>query len=81
VHEDGFHVQRQRDGELEFRRPDGRVLPHAPALPAVSSDGLTSEHVAAGVSVDGRGLTATGTGERLDLGYAIDVLHPRAIGS
>jgi hypothetical protein len=34
------------DGELEFRRPDGRVVPEV--------------------------------GERLDVGYAIDVLHPLA---
>src|SRR5205814_8486278 len=35
VHEDGFEVERRTDGELECRRPDGRVLPNSPALPAV----------------------------------------------
>src|SRR5437660_31704 len=30
VHEDGFQVERLADGELQFRRPNGRVLPNAP---------------------------------------------------
>jgi hypothetical protein len=42
VHEEGFQVDRQPDGALRFRWPDGQA------------------------------------GGRLDLGYAIDVLHPPA---
>ncbi|MGI9295387.1 MAG: DUF222 domain-containing protein [Pseudomonadales bacterium] len=30
VHEGGFAVQRNRDGQLTFTRPDGKVLEHAP---------------------------------------------------
>jgi hypothetical protein len=30
VHEDGFSVQRTRDGSFEFRRPDHRLIPQAP---------------------------------------------------
>ena len=30
VHEEGYHVERQADGELRFRRPDGRPLPDIP---------------------------------------------------
>src|SRR5213079_2895575 len=30
VHEEGFQVDRQPDGELRFRRPDGRPLPEVP---------------------------------------------------
>src|SRR5204863_2060020 len=30
VHEEGYQVERQPDGELHFRRPDGRVLPEVP---------------------------------------------------
>src|SRR2546423_134211 len=30
VHEEGYQVERQPDGELRFRRPDGRVLPEVP---------------------------------------------------
>jgi hypothetical protein len=35
VHEEGYQVERRPDGELRFRRPDGRPLPESPALPAV----------------------------------------------
>jgi len=83
VHEDGFHVVRLADGELEFRRPDGRVLPNAPTLPRVAPDGgeaLSRDNLAGGVHVDARTLLPSWTGERLDVRYAIDVLHPRAIG-
>src|SRR5206468_12774727 len=38
VHEEGYGVERQADGELRFRRPDGRPLPHVPPLVAVPSD-------------------------------------------
>src|SRR6266550_460668 len=30
VHEEGYQVDRQPDGELQFRRPDGRLLPEVP---------------------------------------------------
>ncbi|OLB04917.1 MAG: hypothetical protein AUH14_09915 [Candidatus Rokubacteria bacterium 13_2_20CM_69_15_1] len=30
VHEEGYQVDRQPDGELWFRRPDGRLLPEVP---------------------------------------------------
>src|SRR6185503_10701403 len=33
VHEDGFQVERLPDGELRFRRPDGRVLLEVPQPP------------------------------------------------
>jgi 5-methylcytosine-specific restriction endonuclease McrA len=30
VHEDGYQVAREADGALQFRRPDGRLLPAVP---------------------------------------------------
>src|SRR5437667_1071329 len=33
VHDEGYQVDRQPDGELRFRRPDGRVLPEVPRAP------------------------------------------------
>src|SRR5437867_3764363 len=33
VHDEGYQVDRQPDGELRFRRPDGRVLPEVPRPP------------------------------------------------
>src|SRR5436309_9948564 len=35
VHEVGYQVERQPEGELRFRRPDGRPLPESPHLPEV----------------------------------------------
>jgi Domain of unknown function (DUF222)/HNH endonuclease len=47
VHEEGFQVERQANGELVFRRPDGRPLsevPAAPAVPAEPCDVLREQH-------------------------------------
>src|SRR5687768_9922478 len=44
IHEEGFHVERERDGALCFRWPDGRHLPDVPpasALPADPADDLS----------------------------------------
>ena len=38
VHEEGYQVDRQPDGELRFRRPDGRLLPDVPPPAAVPAD-------------------------------------------
>src|SRR5436190_22244307 len=38
VHEEGYQVERQPDGELHFRRPDGRVLPEVPLPHEVPDD-------------------------------------------
>ena len=39
VHEDGYHLDRQPDGALRFRRPDGRVIPEIPLPPpAIPAD-------------------------------------------
>src|SRR5437773_8719822 len=40
VHEEGYEVAPQPDGALEFRRPDGRVLPDVPSAPVVPADSL-----------------------------------------
>jgi len=82
VHEEGYQVERQIDGELRFRRPDGRLLPDIPAPPAIADDpvqALRARNEAAGLHIDGRTSRAGWVGERLDVGRAIDVLHPRAL--
>jgi 5-methylcytosine-specific restriction endonuclease McrA len=81
VHEDGYAVERHADGELRFRRPDGRLLPHVPppaAVPADPVDALRAGNDARGLSIDARTSRPGWLGERLDVGYAIDVLHPLA---
>ncbi len=81
VHEEGYQVERRPDGELRFRRPDGRPLPEIPALPAVPSDPvgmLRARHEERGLDVHARTSMPGWLGERLDVGWAIDVLHPLA---
>jgi hypothetical protein len=80
VHEEGCGVERHADGALGFRRPDGRPLPEVPPPASVSEDpvrALLARQDAQGVHIDGRTSLPLWHGERLDVGYAIDVLHPR----
>ena len=84
VHEEGFEVERRADGELCFRRPDGRPLPDVPspaAVPANPTDTLQVQNDAAGLRINAHTAMPGWQGERLDVGYAISVLHPRAISS
>ena len=81
VHEEGYQVDRQPDGELSFRRPDGRLLPEVPPPLDVLGDPveiLRGQHDAEGLVLHARTATPGWLGERLDVGWAIDVLHPLA---
>jgi len=81
VHEEGFQVERLPDGELEFRHPNGWVLPQAPSSPGAPENAeeiLRAQN--AGVRLDATSLRPNWSGERPNLGYVIDVMHPRAIG-
>jgi len=81
VHEEGYEVDHQPDGALCFRRPDGRLLPDVPPPPAVPADPvqtLCARHAAQGLRLDARTTCPGWLGERLDVGWAIDVLHPLA---
>ena len=81
VHEEGYQVERQADGDLRFRRPDGRPLPQVPPPAAVPSDpvnALRAAHDAQGLHVHARTAMPGWLGDRLDVVYAIDVLHPLA---
>ena len=83
VHEEGYEVDRQPDGELRFRRPDGRLLAEVPPPPEIASDPLgvlRARHQAAGLDLHAHTTTPGWLGERLDVSWAIDVLHPRATG-
>ena len=82
VHEEGYQVDRLSDGALRFRRPDGRLLPDVPPPPAIPENPVQTlriRNAAAGLRLDGRTLCPTSPSERLDVGYAIDVLHPPAL--
>jgi Domain of unknown function (DUF222)/HNH endonuclease len=81
VHEEGYQVERLPGGELRFRRPDGRLLPEVPHSAAVPGDPvwlLRTRHEEDGLNLHARTAMPGWIGERLDVGYAIDVLHPRA---
>ena len=81
VHEEGYRVDRQPDGALRFRRPDGQLLPEVPPpapVPADPAQALRAKHEAQGLRLDARTTTPGWLGEHLDVGWAIDVLHPRA---
>jgi hypothetical protein len=82
IHEEGYQVERQPDGELRFWRPDGRLLANVPPPPAIPDDAvkaLRARNEAAGLHLDAQTTCPGWLGERLDVGWAIDVLHPRAL--
>ncbi len=87
VHEEGYQVDREPDGTLRFRRPDGRPLPEVPpplAIPVDPVKALRERHAAQGLRLHARTSCPGWLGERLDVGWAIDVLHPlatRGVGS
>src|SRR5437870_5381571 len=79
VHEEGYEVDRQPDGDLRFRRPDGRLLPEVPpsvAMPADPVQALRALHDAQGLRLHARTAIPGWLGERLNVGWAIDVMHP-----
>jgi hypothetical protein len=78
VHEGGFSLVRKPDGELVFRRPDGRVVPSAPSPARGSCAELREGNRAAGVEVLPGALHSLGRGERYDRGLAVAGLLARA---
>jgi hypothetical protein len=81
VHEEGVQVEREPDGELRFRGRAGQPLPEVPPAPRVADDPLgvlRSWNRVGGADLHAHTATPQWLGERLDVGYAIDVLHPRA---
>ena len=81
VHEEGFQIERQPEGELQFRTPHGWLIPDVPP-PVDGPDDpvhiIRAQNEAAGLGLDAHTATPGWLGERLDVGYAIDVLHPLA---
>src|SRR5256712_4957377 len=81
VHEEGYYIERQPDGTLRFRRPDGRSLPDVPlpvTVPADPVQALKTRHEVQGLRLHARTACPAWLGESLDVGWAIDVLHPLA---
>ena len=81
VHEEGYQVEREPDDTLRFRRPDGRLVPEVPPAAPVPADpvgALRARHEAQGLRIHARTARPSWLGERLDVIWAIDVLHPLA---
>jgi Domain of unknown function (DUF222)/HNH endonuclease len=79
VHEEGYQVTRENDGKLSFCRLDGRPLLDVPAAATAPTDPagtLRARHGADGLHIDARTSRPGWLGERLDLGWAIDILRP-----
>ena len=84
VHEEGYQVERQADGELRFRHPYGYEIPFVPLRMAIPDDpveAIRARNEAEGAQLDAHSATPGWLGERLDVGYALDVLHPLAINA
>jgi hypothetical protein len=81
VHEGGFRVERDADGTVTFYRPDGVRLDPVPPVPAWSDRdpdplGPTAARMrAAGVPTGPRTCTPICDGQRVDVGWVIDVLR------
>jgi 5-methylcytosine-specific restriction endonuclease McrA len=81
VHEEGYQVERQPDGELRFRQPNGEPLREVPDPPILDGDPVEivrARNEADGLEIHARTAMPTWLGEPLDVGYVIDVLHPLA---
>ena len=79
VHEERFTVELRDDGEARFFRPDGRPIPVVPPAPSWAGTALasTDAHLkTSGIMIDKDTATPDWLGERLDLDWAITVLHP-----
>jgi hypothetical protein len=82
VHEEGYRMERDAEGELRFQTPGGHPLPEVPPPWVVSEDAveeLRAFNEALGLRPGANAMRPTWGGERLDVAWAIGVLHPRAL--
>ena len=80
VHEEGFGIELLGNGQVVVRHPAGWSLPDAPSAPTWSGPplGPTKARLEIeGLVIDGDTPTPSWQGERLDLDWAMLVLHPR----
>ena len=77
VHEEGFTVRLDPAGDAEFCWPDGRPFPAVPPPPRWSGPPLAPTDArldASAIVIDADTATPDWHGERLDVGFAIDVM-------
>jgi hypothetical protein len=78
VHEEGFTVELTASGEARFRRPGGRVIEEAPALPAIAGDaagGLARRLARRSIEVDPAASLPSWEGGRVDYNVAVQYLR------
>jgi len=68
IHRDGYRLTLHPDRTLHVHTPDGTRLPHHPALPWAPAEELPVDGITAET------LPTHWTGERMDLGYVVNVL-------
>jgi hypothetical protein len=81
VHEEGYQLARDAAGTLRFATPCSHPIPEVPPPPTVPLDPtrtLVTTNQALGLAIDERTSLPAWHGERLDLGWALGVLHPAA---
>ncbi|MDP2496936.1 MAG: DUF222 domain-containing protein [Candidatus Palauibacterales bacterium] len=78
VHEDGWRLEGDPAGDLRFIRPDGRELPEVPPrrLPPPEDPIGVLIREQAGLEIDEWTATPDWEGTRMDVDWAISVLHP-----
>ena len=84
VHEEGYEIERLTDGNLQFRRPNGCVILPVPPPHRMTDDpvhAIRSRNDGDGLRLHAHTAMPSWLGEHLDVGYAIDVLHPIAAHS
>ena len=77
VHEEGFTVRLDPAGDAEFCWPNGRPFPAVPPPPRWSGPPLAptdARLAASAIVIDADTATPDWHGERLDAGFAIDVM-------
>jgi hypothetical protein len=78
VHEEGFAVELTAGGEARFRRPGGRVIEEAPALPAIGGhalDGLLRRLARESIQVNAAASLPTWEGGPVDYNVAAQSLR------
>jgi hypothetical protein len=74
VHERGYSVEFGVDGDIEFTNQYGVPIPNIPRSPPPSgADALPDRHRRLGLTIDEE-TCKNGTGDRMDLGYAVDAM-------
>jgi hypothetical protein len=77
VHEEGFSVELLPDGEASFRRPDGRTLEEAPALPPIDDPAASLARMLRerSIAVEAADSLPSWNGGRVEIGWAVEWLR------